>query len=148
MFRRYIIPMTTFDVDLREWLPEITPYGVDTLDLVASVFRAAMADDVRYHIDVASYIKRVIEQQYYELKLHGSDRVAQQAFVDEVDKATIAAIELCDRVFEHMRYYITRIEAEEQALKPNGGSYYLSVEGYHGSDIVIRGDDEQDPRCV
>lgn len=148
MARRYIVPMSPADIDLREFLPELSQYGIGTLDLVASVFRAVMDDDVRYHLDVANYVKRVIEQQYYELKLHGSDYKAQKAITDEIDRATIVAIELCDRVYDHLHRYIQHIENEERRLLADGQNYYLSIEGYHVDDIIIRADDEPDPRSI
>ena len=141
--------MSQADLDLREWLPALSPYGIGTLELVASVFRAATEDDRRYHLDVATYVRNVIHQQYYDLKLHTGGAAAAQAISDEVDRATMAAIELCDQVYEHNHRYLEIIEAREKELMGEDQQYYyISVEGYHGTDIIIRGDDEPDSRSI
>lgn len=129
--RYYVIPMSTPDIDLRRWTTTLNEYGLDVLTLFASVWNAVLRDDKRYHLDAASYAKRVIEQQFYEYRLQSEQGAHWEYLTNEIDKASIECIEVCDRIYDHVNAFISAIEDVETA---NVG---WGIEGYNGNDIVV-----------
>lgn len=145
--RLYIVPMAQYDLDLREHLPELKEYGVDKLRLISSVFNSILRDEVNYHQDVAQFVRSVIQKRGAMHDTGIDRRIPTQLMIAEVDRATIACLEICDQIESHLRKYIDDIDKRESELS-DGGEYYFYIHGTLGDDLVLGASDQPDQRSI
>ncbi len=145
--RLYIVPMAQYDLDLREYLPELKEYGVDKLRLISSVFHSILRDEVNYHQDVANFVRSVIQKRASAHTASVDHRIHTQLMIAEIDRATIACIEICDQIESHLRKYVSDIDKREMELSENG-DYYIYIHGTLGDDLVLGTSDQPDQRSL
>lgn len=145
--RLYIVPMAQYDLDLREHLPELKEYGVDKLRLISSVFHSILRDEVNYHLDVANFVRSVIQKRGTVQDAGKDHRIPTQLMIAEIDRATIACLEICDQIERHIRKYMDDIDKRESE-RLDGGEYYFYIHGTLGDDLVLGVSDHSDPRSL
>ncbi len=145
--RLYIVPMSQYDLDLREHFPELKEYGVDKLRLISSVFHSILRDEVNYHLDVAQFVRGVIQKLAAEHDAAVGHRTPTHLMITEIDRATIACLELCDQIESHLRMYMDDIHKRESELS-YGGEYYFYIHGTLGDDLVLGVSDQPDQRSL
>lgn len=132
--RYYIIPMTYPATDIERHLPIFKQYGIGVLDIFASVWRAILDDDMRYHIDVANYIARAVKQQWHDMRMAGTG--SHEAMQAEIDDMTRLCIDICNDIHAHIERFMDIVQQQEDKSTEHDYSMW-GIHGVDGNDIIL-----------
>ena len=132
--RYYIIPMAYPATDIERHLPLFKQYGIGVLDIFASVWRAILEDDMRFHQDIANYIARAVKQQWHDMRLIGNG--SHEAMQAEIDEMTRHCIDICNDIHAHVLKFMDIVQSQED--KSTADEYSMwGIHGMDGNDVIL-----------